>query len=113
VFLNCTLVTDSAADKVYLGRPWRPYAKTVFINTEMGSHIVAEGWHAWPGDAMFPDKDKTAYYAEYASKGPGGKSGNRVAWSKQLTQKQAKMYTIKNILAGQDGWMPENAKNEN
>jgi len=43
VFFNCHLVADTAATKVYLGRPWRPYAKTVFINTNMGKHIVPTG----------------------------------------------------------------------
>jgi pectinesterase len=107
VFLNCKLITDTGANKVYLGRPWRPYAKTVFINTEMGSQILPEGWNPWVGDVMFPDKDKTAFYAEYHSTGPGANPKARVAWSKQLTKAEAEKYTVKNILAGQDGWDPE------
>jgi pectinesterase len=106
VLLNCKLITDTAANKVFLGRPWRPYAKTVFINTEMGSHIVPQGWNPWKGDAMFPDKEKTTYYAEYQNTGPGAKTGERVSWSKQLTAREAKQYTIKNILAGKDNWQP-------
>ncbi|PTT03986.1 pectin esterase, partial [Flavobacterium sp. HMWF030] len=65
VFTDCKLTAkDNTVDKVFLGRPWRPYAQTVFINTEMGSHIIPEGWNEWI-DKRFPDKDKTAYYAEY------------------------------------------------
>ena len=104
VFFNCKLIAKEGINKVFLGRPWRPYAKTVFINTEMGNHIVPEGWNPWKGDKMFPDKDKTAYYAEFGSKGEGGKTENRVAWSHQLTKKEAKKYTIKNILGD---WKPE------
>ncbi|UFH33447.1 pectinesterase family protein [Chryseobacterium sp. C-71] len=104
VFLNCKLIAKEGINKVFLGRPWRPYAKTVFINTEMGNHIVPEGWNPWKGDKMFPDKDKTAYYAEFGSKGEGGKTDNRVAWSHQLTKREAKKYTIKNILGD---WKPE------
>ena len=47
VFKNCRLTADPGVDKVYLGRPWRPYAATVFINCEMGKHIRPEGWHNW------------------------------------------------------------------
>src|ERR1044072_1384476 len=49
VFFNCKLIADTSATKVYLGRPWRPFAKTVFINCELGSHIVPEGWNPWKG----------------------------------------------------------------
>ncbi|HEY1114336.1 MAG TPA: pectinesterase family protein, partial [Chitinophagaceae bacterium] len=48
VFLDCKLTAAPGATKVYLGRPWRPYAQTVFLRTEMGAHITPEGWHHWP-----------------------------------------------------------------
>lgn len=104
VFFDCKLIAKEGINKVFLGRPWRSYARTVFINTEMGNHILPEGWNPWKGDKMFPDKDKTAYYAEYKSKGEGGKTDNRVAWSHQLTKKEAKKYTIKNIFGD---WNPD------
>jgi pectinesterase len=100
VFLNCKLIADSAADKVFLGRPWRPYAKTVFIHSDLGNHIVPEGWNPWKGDAMFPDKEKTAFYAEYGNTGAGAGTKSRVAWSKQLSSKSVKQYTVKNIFSG-------------
>lgn len=106
VFLNCILTAGDKATKVFLGRPWRPYAKTVFINCELGSHIVPEGWNPWKGDAMFPDKEKTAYYAEFGSKGNGAAAKGRVGWSHQLTAKEVKLYTLKNILGGTDNWNP-------
>lgn len=106
VFLNCKLITDTAATKVYLGRPWRPYAKTVFINCDLGSHILAEGWNPWKGDAMFPDKEKTAYYAEYGNTGPGASVKGRVPWSKQLSKKEADKYTVKNIFSASPVWSP-------
>lgn len=103
VFFDCKLIAKEGITKVFLGRPWRPYAKTVFINTEMGKHIVSEGWNPWKGDKMFPEKEKTAYYAEYNSKGEGGNIAQRVSWSHQLTKKEMKNYTIKNIF---EGWNP-------
>lgn len=104
VFFDCTLTAKEGITKVYLGRPWRPYAKTVFINTEMRKHILPEGWNPWKGDKMFPDKEKTAYYAEFGSKGEGGNTSKRVNWSHQLTKKDMKNYTPEKIF---DGWNPQ------
>lgn len=108
VFTDCRLTAkDNTVDKVFLGRPWRPYAQTVFINTEMGSHITPEGWNPWI-DTRFPDKDKTAYYAEYGSKGPGAKElSQRAAWSHQLKKADITKYKIDLVL---NGWNP-NKKN--
>lgn len=99
VFLDCTLIADTAAKKVLLGRPWRPHARTVFINTNMGEHISTTGWDNWRN----PENEKTAYYAEYNSKGPGANAKGRAAWSHQLTKKEAKQYTLKNIFGN---WSP-------
>lgn len=107
VFIDCNLIADTGVGKVYLGRPWRPYAKTVYINTKMGGHIIAQGWDPWTGDVMFADKEQTAFYAEYHSTGPGAQWQSRVKWSKQLTKSEIKAYTVKNILGGCDAWDPE------
>ena len=88
VFKNCRLTADPGVDKVYLGRPWRPYAATVFINCEMGKHIRPEGWHNW-GNV---ENEKTARYAEYGSTGEGAPATDRVKWAKQLTKKEAAQY---------------------
>ncbi|PTQ96998.1 pectinesterase [Mucilaginibacter yixingensis] len=110
VLMDCKLIADPSVTKEYLGRPWRSYANVVYLRTEMGSFIIPEGWNPWKGDAMFPDKEKTAYYAEYKCTGPGADAKARVAWSHQLTDKEAKKYTIKNILSGWDKWDPEAVK---
>ncbi|MGZ3754027.1 MAG: pectinesterase family protein [Mucilaginibacter sp.] len=111
VLFNCKLIAaDTSVKKAYLGRPWRPYAKTVYIHCELGSHITSDGWNPWKGDAMFLDKDKTAYYAEFGNTGPGAAINGRVSWSKQLTPAEVKKYTIKNILGGSDHWDPLSAQ---
>lgn len=97
VFFDCELTAKTGVDKVYLGRPWRPYAKTVFIRTTMGAHIIADGWHPWPGDPEFPNNERTAYYAEYASKGPGAEAKGRVTWSKQLKKSDMRYFEIDKI----------------
>jgi pectinesterase len=103
VFFDCKLVADPAATKVFLGRPWRPNAKTVFINTEMGSHIVPVGWDNWRN----PDNEKSVVYAEYNSKGGGAKLKERAKWSKQLSRKELKKYTLKRIFNSETDWIPK------
>jgi PelA/Pel-15E family pectate lyase len=85
VFLGCRLTGENTGAGVYLGRPWRPYARVVFIDCWLGSHIRAEGWDNWRD----PAREKTASFAEYRSKGPGANPTARVAWSRQLTAREA------------------------
>nr|WP_288834776.1 pectinesterase family protein [uncultured Flavobacterium sp.] len=103
VFLNCKLIADANVTKVFLGRPWRPYAKTVFMNCNLGNHILPEGWNPWK-DERFADKTKTAFYAEYKNKGKGAKTDKRVDWSHQLSKDEASKYTLKNIFPKDDFW---------
>ncbi|MCL2573603.1 MAG: pectinesterase family protein [Defluviitaleaceae bacterium] len=100
VFHKCRLESDAAPDTVYLGRPWRDYAKTVLIDCYMGAHIKQEGWHNW----RRPEAEQTAFYAEYKSHGTGGNMTKRVPWSRELSVVQAAEYTIENILSG---WLPQ------
>ncbi|MGK2862229.1 MAG: pectinesterase family protein [Chitinophagaceae bacterium] len=93
VFLDCKVLADSAVSKVYLGRPWRAFSKTVFIRCEFPEAIAAEGWNNW-GNA---ENEKTVYYAEYKSSGKGARYSDRVKWSNQLTDKEAKEYTLENV----------------
>jgi len=102
VFLDCKLIADTTlAKKVYLGRPWRPQAQVVYLRCELGSHIAPAGWDNWKN----ADNEKTAYYAEYKSTGPGARPAARVPWAHQLTAKEAKKYTLKQIFGGQDAWL--------
>lgn len=94
VFNNCKLTADNAISKVYLGRPWRIYAKTAFINCNLENHVLPEGWQNWSKS----EAEKTSFYAEYQNRGEGSKIQSRVKWSHQLSEKEAKKYTIKNIL---------------
>jgi pectinesterase len=104
VFLSCKLTADTAlAKRVYLGRPWRPSAKVVYLNTEMGSHIAAAGWDNWKN----PENEKTAYFAEFNSTGPGANAKGRVVWSHQLAAKEAKRYSPKVVFAVSEPWLPK------
>jgi len=94
VFKNCKLTAEASATAVYLGRPWRIYAKTVYINCDMGKHIKPEGWENWSK----PEAEKNAFYAEYNNKGEGFQPTKRVSWSHQLSKKEVEQYTTENIL---------------
>jgi len=89
VFLRCRLTGENTGNGVYLGRPWRPYARVVFIESWLGSHIRPEGWDNWRD----PAREKTAWFGEYKSKGPGANPKARVAWSRQLTAAEAAQFS--------------------
>ena len=103
VFLDCQLTADTTlAQRVYLGRPWRPYARVAYLRCTLGRHIVAAGWENWRN----PANEKTAYYAEYRSAGPGANPAGRVPWAHQLSARAAKQYTLKRIFGGKSAWKP-------
>ena len=102
VFKHCKLTAEPGVDKVYLGRPWRPYAYTLFIECELGKHIVLAGWHNWGKQS----NEETARYMEYKNTGEGANTSERVAWSKQLTKKEAEEVTVDAIFRTQSDWNP-------
>lgn len=107
VFRDCRLTAAPGVDKVYLGRPWRPHASTVFIRCELGGHILPEGWHNWRN----PGNERTARYAEYANTGEGASTGGRVPWSRQLSRQEAARYDDGDFLFSvHDTWKPETAE---
>ena len=103
VFNHCRLIADEGVDKVYLGRPWRPYAYTVFMNCELGKHICPAGWHNWGNK----DNEQTARYLEYNNTGAGAPTTNRAAWSRQLTKKEAAAITKEQVFGMASSWLPE------
>lgn len=106
VFRYCTITGNSDSASHYLGRPWRPYAKTVFIQCFLDKNILSEGWNNWNE----PAKEKTAYYAEYKNYGPGSSTSARASWSHQLNDKEAKKYTLKNIFKDWEPGFTEHQK---
>jgi pectinesterase len=101
VFLNCKITGDAPENSFYLGRPWRPYAKTVFVNCFLDKHIRVEGWHNWNK----PEAETTSFYAEYGSKGPGANQAGRVKWAHFLSDEEVKQYTVEKIFG--DWKIPE------
>ncbi|MBR1545193.1 MAG: pectin esterase [Prevotella sp.] len=101
IFNNCRITADTHVNKVYLGRPWRDYGYTLFMNCELPRQIRPEGWHHWREEAK-----QTARYLEYNNRGEGAATDKRVDWSRQLTKKEAQQITLKKVFALNDEWVP-------
>jgi len=95
VFLDCKIIADPAVTKLFLGRPWRATAKTVFVRCNLPKSIAPEGWNNWSN----PENEKTAFYAEYKNTGEGAAITQRVKWSKQLKDKEAQRYALAEIFS--------------
>jgi pectinesterase len=95
--------TEPAQGTISLGRPWRPFSRVVYINTELPANVIPQGWNAW---GRTPDTPQ-AWYGEFKSTGPGANPSARVSWSHQLTAAQAAQFKPKVFLAGPDHWNPE------
>jgi pectinesterase len=88
--------------RTYLGRPWRGYAQTTFIDMTMADVVRPEGWHNWDK----PEREQTSRYSETGSSGPGANPRARVTWARPLTAEEARAITVVAVLGGGDGWDP-------
>ena len=100
VFIGCKLTGVAEAQKVYLSRPWRPYAQAVYIHCDLGKHILPVGWNNWGKK----ENEETVFYAEYRNTGEGAATASRASFGKQLND--ISNYNEAQILAGDDGWNP-------
>ncbi|XP_061350200.1 probable pectinesterase/pectinesterase inhibitor 20 [Gastrolobium bilobum] len=90
--------------RTYLGRPWKEYSRTVFMQSFMDRLINPAGWSEWSGDFAL----STLYYAEYNNAGPGSNTTNRVTWPGYhiINATDAANFTVSNFLSG-DNWLPQ------
>ena len=102
VFANCKISGAKPDVKTFLGRPWRVYASTIYLNTVMSGVVRPEGWNDWKN----LEAHATARYAEYNNTGPGASWTTRPDWIKQLTGAEAEKITVEKVLGGADGWNP-------
>ena len=61
IFSHCLLTSDCPPDSVFLGRPWRDHAKTVFLDCTYGAHIHPRGFDDW----QKIHAHDTVFFAEY------------------------------------------------
>ncbi|KAH0470110.1 hypothetical protein IEQ34_001668 [Dendrobium chrysotoxum] len=93
---------NPAVHRVYLGRPWKEYSRTVFVESYLEGIVRPEGWTGWAGDFGL----STLYYGEYRSGGPGANAGSRVTWSDQIPAVHVGVYSVDNFIQG-DRWIPQ------
>ncbi len=101
IFNHCQVRCAEGVDKVYLGRPWRDYGYTLFMNCDLPRQIRPEGWHHWQ-----KEREQTARYMEYNNHGQGAAVNQRVAWSRQLSKKEAERITPQEVFRIQSSWTP-------
>lgn len=99
VFYECRVTAAGDVTKVYLGRPWKSTARTVWWKCEFPAAIRPEGWRDWHDAARKGD----VYYAEWRCTGPGAVRQGRVEWSRELTDAEAAEYTSEKIFAKKTG----------
>ncbi|MDR2840858.1 MAG: alpha/beta hydrolase fold domain-containing protein [Paludibacter sp.] len=104
IFNRCTITASPKVSEMYLGRPWRPFAMTVFMNTELPAVICPAAWHNWSNTA----NEQTARYMEYNNSGAGAKIDKRAAWAKILNADQASEYTLEKVMRD---WSPKKGEN--
>ncbi|HEU4903379.1 MAG TPA: pectinesterase family protein [Flavisolibacter sp.] len=105
VFLDCKIVADSSVTKLYLGRPWRAWSRTAFLRCQLPKALAPEGWNNWGN----PENEKTVLYAEYKNHGEGAGTASRVPWAKQLSDKEAKAFTVENIFSLESVMPPDDS----
>jgi len=98
---NCKIMLADSVTEEYLGRPWRSYAMTLYMNCQLPKGIRPVGWDNWRSEA----NEKTARYMEFNNTGEGADTSGRT-WSKMLTKKEVTEFTVENVLKGFDGWNP-------
>ncbi|XP_058108751.1 pectinesterase/pectinesterase inhibitor PPE8B-like [Magnolia sinica] len=104
VSADADLLTSQNSTLTYLGRPWKEYSRTVFMQSYFGGVIRPEGWLEWNGDFAL----NTLYYGEYMNFGPGSSLGSRVKWPgfHQMNEStQASNYTVSQFIDG-NLWLP-------
>lgn len=101
VFSHCK-ITGEPGVKTFLGRPWRIYASTIYLNCDMSDVVRPGGWNDWKK----PEAHTTTRYAEFNCTGEGASRASRPDWTKQLTEAEAKKITLERVLGGADGWNP-------
>ncbi|XP_028759966.1 probable pectinesterase/pectinesterase inhibitor 12 [Neltuma alba] len=107
---NCSVIatedlyTNSSSSKSYLGRPWRPYSRTVYLESYIDDFVDPEGWTDW-SDADGDDLE-TLYYGEYNNYGPGSGTGGRVNWVGYhvMGYEEAYNFTVSQFIMG-DAWL--------
>lgn len=96
------LVPVKSSFQTFLGRPWRNYSRTVYIQSYIDDLVDPAGWVEWSGDFALT----TLYYGEFMNSGPGASTAGRVQWPGYHDMKisDAQNFTVANFISG-DAWI--------
>ncbi|KAF5958934.1 hypothetical protein HYC85_000143 [Camellia sinensis] len=116
VFLNCTVngtneymmtfynkrnPSPKEVCKNFLGRPWKEYSRTIFIQCNLGDLIAPTGWMSWDGNFAL----STLYYGEFDNFGHGSNLSFREKWSSTIPANHVQTYSVQNFIQGAK-WIP-------
>lgn len=112
VFHNCRVTAEPelsqviGTHKIYLGRPWMPFARTIYIQNDFDVPVQAQGWMLWETRPDGRDAN-TVYYREYGNRGIGSSTGGRVKWPgyRVMDSNEASQFTVANLIQGHT-WLP-------
>ena len=84
VFHRCRLTGACAPGAGFLGRPWRRFARTVFLECEMDEHVAPEGFADWDEERVITDR-----CGEWRTTGARADQRTRHPAQKRLTDAEA------------------------
>ena len=102
VFHRCRLTGACAEGAAYLGRPWRAWARTVFLGCEMDERVHPQGFADWDGGRPVTD-----LYGEHGTTGARADQSTRHPKQKRLTDAEAALLTMDEVISGYDQWHPD------
>ena len=101
VFHNCRLTGECEDGAAFLGRPWRAYARTVFLRCGMDRHVAPAGFADWDAQRIVTER-----YAEYGSTGEGAGGAERHPGMRRMSPEEAEACTAGAAIGGNDNWRP-------
>ncbi|MBQ9263421.1 MAG: hypothetical protein IJ189_04335 [Clostridia bacterium] len=102
VFHRCLLTGACGEGQAYLGRPWRKFARTLFIDCEMDAHVSPQGFYDWD-----EERPVTERLGESGTTGPRADQSLRHPQQKRLTAQEAQAVTLTDVLGSYDAWQPD------
>ena len=102
VFHRCRLTGECGEGEGFLGRPWRKHARTLFLECDMDEHVAPAGFCDWDADRVVTDR-----CGEWRTTGVRADQSVRHPAQRRLTDEEAALVTLPEVLGGADGWRPD------
>lgn len=99
VFHACRLTGECKPGMGYLGRPWRAFARTLFMECDMDEHVSPLGFADWDEIRVVTDR-----LGEWRTTGARADQSARHPMQKRMTDEEAVAVTLQTVLSG---WTPE------